>query len=38
VLLQYVNRLSDFFFVLARLANRRANVPDVPWVGRGKNA
>jgi cob(I)alamin adenosyltransferase len=37
VLLQYVNRLSDFFFVLARLANRRAGIPDVPWVGRGKN-
>lgn len=37
-LLQYVNRLSDLFFVLARLANRRAGVNDVPWIGRGKNA
>jgi cob(I)alamin adenosyltransferase len=36
-LLQYVNRLSDLFFVLARLANRRAGVGDVPWTGRGKN-
>lgn len=36
-LLQYVNRLSDLFFVLARLANRRAGVSDVPWIGRGKN-
>ena len=37
-LLQYVNRLSDLFFVLARLANRREGVSDVPWIGRGKNA
>ena len=36
-LLQYVNRLSDLFFVLARLANRRADIADVPWIGRGKN-
>lgn len=35
-LLQYINRLSDFFFVLARLANRRAGIADVPWVGRAK--
>ena len=27
----YVNRLSDLLFVLARLANRRANVPDREW-------
>lgn len=35
--LRYVNRLSDLFFTLARLANRRAGVEDVPWIGRGKN-
>jgi cob(I)alamin adenosyltransferase len=29
--LAYVNRLSDLLFVLARLANRRAGVPDVEW-------
>jgi cob(I)alamin adenosyltransferase len=28
----YLNRLSDLMFTLARLANRRAGVPDVPWV------
>ena len=27
----YVNRLSDCLFVLARAANARAGVPDVPW-------
>lgn len=35
--IRYVNRLSDLFFVLARLANHRASVRDVPWSGRGKN-
>ncbi|MGE0789377.1 MAG: cob(I)yrinic acid a,c-diamide adenosyltransferase [Sandaracinaceae bacterium] len=35
VVIRYVNRLSDLLFVLARLANHRANVPDVPWEGRG---
>lgn len=27
----YLNRLSDLLFALARLANVRAGVPDVPW-------
>lgn len=27
----YLNRLSDLLFTLARLANRRAGIPDVPW-------
>jgi cob(I)alamin adenosyltransferase len=27
----YLNRLSDLLFVLARLENQRAGVPDVPW-------
>jgi len=35
-IIAYVNRLSDLFFVLARLANHRAGVPDVPWLGRGE--
>lgn len=34
--LRYLNRLSDLLFVLARLANHRAGVTDVPWVGRSK--
>jgi cob(I)alamin adenosyltransferase len=27
----YLNRLSDLLFTLARLANRRAGIPDVTW-------
>lgn len=27
----YLNRLSDYLFVAARYANRRAGVEDVPW-------
>jgi cob(I)alamin adenosyltransferase len=30
--LTYLNRLSDFLFVVARAANARAGTPDVPWV------
>ncbi|HKP57827.1 MAG TPA: cob(I)yrinic acid a,c-diamide adenosyltransferase [Polyangiales bacterium] len=33
-LLRYLNRLSDLLFVMARVANHRANVVDVPWLGR----
>lgn len=32
--IRYLNRLSDLLFVLARLANARAGVADVPWAGR----
>jgi cob(I)alamin adenosyltransferase len=31
VVLTYLNRLSDWLFVHARLANHRAGVPDVIW-------
>ncbi len=31
VLIKYLNRLSDFFFVYARLANQLANRPDIYW-------
>jgi cob(I)alamin adenosyltransferase len=27
----YLNRLSDLLFVMARVANRRAGVPDIEW-------
>jgi len=30
-ILKYLNRLSDLLFVLARLVNLRANVPDETW-------
>ncbi|HLK56196.1 MAG TPA: cob(I)yrinic acid a,c-diamide adenosyltransferase [Chthonomonadaceae bacterium] len=30
-IVRYLNRLSDLLFVLARLANHRQGVPDVPW-------
>ncbi|HKU42080.1 MAG TPA: cob(I)yrinic acid a,c-diamide adenosyltransferase [Polyangiales bacterium] len=33
-LLRYLNRLSDLLFVMARVANSRAGVADVPWLGR----
>ena len=29
----FLNRLSDLLFVMARVANRRAGVPDVEWTG-----
>lgn len=29
---QYLNRLSDLLFVLARVVNHRAGVPDVKWI------
>jgi len=32
-IIQYLNRLSDLFFVMARFINRKDNVPDVVWSG-----
>lgn len=29
--LQYLNRLSDYLFVIARAVNQRVGVPDRPW-------
>jgi len=29
----YLNRLSDLLFALARRANHRAGVSDIPWIG-----
>lgn len=31
ILLRYINRLSDYLFVCARLANRLENIEDIPW-------
>jgi cob(I)alamin adenosyltransferase len=33
--LRYLNRLSDLLFVLARVENKRAGVPDIEWAGLG---
>jgi cob(I)alamin adenosyltransferase len=33
IILRYINRLSDWLFVQARLANHLAGVADVPWMG-----
>ena len=30
-ILTYLNRLSDLFFVLARVTNKRQNRNDIPW-------
>ncbi|MDE5968355.1 MAG: ATP:cob(I)alamin adenosyltransferase, partial [Muribaculaceae bacterium] len=27
----YVNRLSDYLFILARYINTLASIPDTPW-------
>ena len=32
-ILQYTNRLSDLLFVLARYANHKRGVKDIPWKG-----
>ena len=34
--LQYLNRLSDLLFTLARHANHVLGVDDVPWIGRDR--
>ena len=36
VLLQYLNRLSDYLFVLARLVGKELGVSEVPWRPREK--
>ena len=33
-ILKYLNRLSDWLFVLARVLNQRRGIADVPWEGR----
>jgi cob(I)alamin adenosyltransferase len=34
VILTYLNRLSDWLFVQARLANHLGGVADIPWTGK----
>ena len=29
--IKYLNRLSDLFFVMGRLMNKRKNIEDIPW-------
>jgi cob(I)alamin adenosyltransferase len=31
VFIKYVNRLSDLLFVVARVVNHRAGVPEIEW-------
>jgi len=31
-LLVYINRLSDYFFVMSRVANQLENISDTPWI------
>lgn len=33
VIIKYINRLSDLFFVLARFINKDANVTEITWSG-----
>ena len=33
--LEYMNRLSDYFFVLARFLNLQKSVEDIPWKAKG---
>ncbi len=30
--LEYLNRLSDYFFIIARFLNKHENIQDIPWV------
>ncbi|MEC8051282.1 MAG: cob(I)yrinic acid a,c-diamide adenosyltransferase [Myxococcota bacterium] len=36
IALIWLNRLSDYFFVMSRLANQRQGIPDVAWKARPK--
>ncbi|MCS6981068.1 MAG: cob(I)yrinic acid a,c-diamide adenosyltransferase [Flavobacteriales bacterium] len=36
VILEYLNRLSDYFFVLARHLARLLSVPEIPWIPQKK--
>ena len=34
IILKYLNRLSDYLFVLARFAGQQLNAPELPWKAR----
>ena len=34
LVIEYLNRLSDWLFVMARAANRVDGIDDIPWIGR----
>jgi cob(I)alamin adenosyltransferase len=34
IVIQYLNRLSDFLFVLARYIGHISNAPEIPWRAR----
>ncbi len=36
LIIKYLNRLSDLFFMLARFINKKSNVPEISWSGREK--
>jgi cob(I)alamin adenosyltransferase len=38
LVIRFLNRLSDLLFVLARLENRRAGLPDVEWEGKPRRS
>lgn len=38
IIIQYLNRLSDYFFVLARFTAHRLNAPEIPWQPRLKGS
>ena len=35
MIIEYVNRLSDLLFILARVINKREGIEDIPWKSKG---
>jgi len=38
VSLQFINRLSDLLFVVARTINHRSSTVETPWIGKGSKS